>query len=620
MPAAKNKSKASRGAGPTAPPGPTPAANPSPAVVAENARLRGIVEKYIRDVDAGAVVAGDLVIRAVRRHLWDLGHRNDLRHRFDEASACRVIRYFALLKHWRGELVGQPFILAPWQMFIVWVLFGWKRSDGTRRFRIAYVMVAKKNGKSPFIAGIGLYLLTSDGEAGADIYSAATKKDQARIIVTEAAMLRKKSPSRHLLGLICSPELKGRNGGGKFVNNIAYVDGASKIEVLSKDSDTQDGLNVYGGLVDEVHAHKDRSMWDQLIEAMGARRQPMLIGITTGGETTEGSIGVDLYERSKNALEGFDKPGGAQDDAFFGFVAAASEKDDPYSDETIMKANPNAGVSVKWSDLRESAQHAKENPSARPNYLRKRLNLWLQAETAWLNVDQWDACRATIPYTLDDLVDQGWECWGAMDLAAKIDLNSLALLFRRDNKYRLLIEYWMPKERAIERARKEPMFTPWIDQARPGGPLIRTTPGDIADYDFIEAEIVRIGKLVSVNSISADPWNFGQIGVHVRDKHGFTVKEFHQGVASFNDPCREWERLILGKLIEHDGNPVTRWMIGNVAVKTDANGNIQPVKSDHKKTKKQIDGVVCAIMALGAAIEGDGSGDLDGIPFAVAGG
>jgi phage terminase large subunit-like protein len=568
---------------------------------ADNKRIREAVAKYIRDVDEGKIVAGDLVIRAVRRHLWDLKHLDDLRHKFDEDAACRVIRFFGMLRHWEGrEWAGKPFTLSPWQMFVMWVLFGWKRADGTRRFRVGFIEVARKNGKSSWLGAVALYLLMADGEQAAQIFSAATKKEQARLIVNHAAMMARKSPS-----------ISGRVvvSGGRYVNNVSYPAKASKIEALAADSGKLDGLNPSANLIDELHAHPDRRLWDVLDSATGARQQPLMLAITTAGYNSE-SIGAEMHGKAEKVLEGFDKTGGVTDDTFFAFVAAASPADDPYAPQTWAKANPNLGVSVKLDDLERKAHHAKQFSSARNEFFRKHLNLWTQADTAWLDLERWDACRK--PFTLDDVA--GWECWGAMDLAAKVDLTALVLLFRKDGRYRLLPWFWMPETAASDRRQKDPVWGGWLDAG-----LIETTPGDITDYDFIEARIVELAGKVALKEIAADPWNLTQVGVHLRDQHGIPIEEFRQGVASYNDPTREFERLVVGGLLEHDGNAVLRWMAGNVSVHTDAAGNIKPVKPPHASGKK-IDGIAAAVMALGRAIGGETSeAELDDIPCMVAG-
>jgi len=544
---------------------------------------------YMDGVLNGKIPAATLVRRCVLRHLADVRDGAKRGLRFDFEAGARVVRYFTLLHHWKGEWAGEPFQLNLWQKFRLIVLFGWKRADGTRRFRTGYTEVPRKNGKTSEIAGVGLYFLTADGEAGAEIYSAATKKDQARIILTDADKMRQRSPA-----------LKSRvvSSGGKYVQNLAYLETASKFEVLAADSEKLDGLNVHAGLIDELHAHKDRKLWDVLDTATGSRRQPMMLAITTAGSDEE-SIGGELHRYGERILEGFDKPDGVKDDTFFAFISAADKDDDPYSPETWAKANPNLGVSVKLDDLERKAARAKLLPSARNAFLRLHLNIWTQTETAWLDLDKWDACRGAVD--LDQL--KGCECWGGLDLASKLDLTAFALVFRKAGNYYLKEWFWMPEESAKERRRKEPFWGPWFDDG-----LIQTTPGSVIDYEFIEKHIVACSELYDLRDVAFDPWSAQQTATQLNEKHGIKMQEFRQGFASLNEPSKEFEKLIASKGIVHGGNPVMRWMVANVAVKTDPAGNIKPVKPE-AKTGKKIDGVVATIMAIGRAMLAD-SGEI----------
>ncbi len=544
---------------------------------------------YMDGVLSEKIPAATLVKRCVLRHLADVRDGAKRGLRFDFEAGARVVRYFTLLHHWKGEWAGEPFQLNLWQKFRLIVLFGWKRADGTRRFRTGYTEVPRKNGKTSEIAGVGLYFLTADGEAGAEIYSAATKKDQARIILTDAEMMRRRSPA-----------LRSRvvASGGKYVQNLAYLPTASKFEVLAADSEKLDGLNVHAGLIDELHAHKDRKLWDVLDTATGARRQPMMLAITTAGSDEE-SIGGELHRYGERILEGFDKPDGVKDDTFFAFISAADKDDDPYSPATWAKANPNLGVSVKLDDLERKAARAKELPSARNAFLRLHLNIWTQTETAWLDLDKWDACRGVVD--LEKL--KGCECWGGLDLASKLDLTAFVLVFRKDEKYFIREWFWMPEEAAKERRRKEPFWGPWLDQG-----LIEMTPGSVTDYGFIENQIAQCSHAFDLKEIAFDPWNATQTATRLKEEHGIEMVEFRQGFASMNEPSKEFEKLIASRNLIQGGNPLMRWMIGNVAVKEDPAGNIKPVKPE-SKTGKKIDGVVASIMGLGRAMLSD-SGDI----------
>jgi phage terminase large subunit-like protein len=267
------------------------------------------VTNYARAVTECQILTNRLVCLACKRHLDDLSRGGDRGLRFDPQGAQHAIQFFGFLRHSKGEWAGQPFTLAPWQVFVVGCLFGWKRADGLRRFRTAYCAVPRKNGKSTLSAGIGLYLLVADGEQGAEIYSAATSRDQARIVFDEA---------KRMVG--SSPSLKRRVG--ILINNLHVAATSSRFMPLSSDSSTMDGLNVHGAVIDELHTHKTRNVVDVLNTATGARRQPLLFEITTAGYDRH-SICYEHHDYSIKVLEGT-----VPDDSWFAFIAAADDHDD----------------------------------------------------------------------------------------------------------------------------------------------------------------------------------------------------------------------------------------------------------------------------------------------------
>ena len=345
---------------------------------------------YAKAVLSGEVPACRFVKLAAKRHLEDR-MRDDIW--FDEAAADKVIEFFSYLQHTKGrEWAGQPFVLEGWEVFIVSCIFGWKRADGYRRFRTIYIQVARKNGKSTLIAAILLYLLVADGEPGAEVYTAATKRDQAIIVFNEAVNMRNKSPAL-------------RKRIGKFKNNLHIDATASKLEPLGADADTMDGLNVHAAGVDELHAHKTRAVWDVLETATGARTQPLLIGITTAGFNQNG-ICFEQYEYVSQILKG-----AVADDTYFGIIftldlkkdwpdlqTAKEHAEDPngtaeddWTDPANWpKANPNLGVSVYLDDLERKAAKAAQIPGAVNNFLTKHMDVWTQQATRWIDLALWD--------------------------------------------------------------------------------------------------------------------------------------------------------------------------------------------------------------------------------------
>lgn len=531
-----------------------------------------IVHQYIDDVLAGEVPACKWVQCAAERHLLDLekGHERGLW--FDEAAAQLPIDFFSLLKHSKGEWAGQLIRLEPWQQFILWCLFGWKREDGTRRFRTSYQEIPRKNGKSTLAAGVGLYLLVADGEPGAEVYSAATKRDQAKITHSEATRMVKASPSlRRRLTV--------------FKDNIHIRDTASKYEPLSSDYDTLDGLNLHGGIVDEIHAHPTPDLWDVLDTSTGSRRQPLMFGITTAGFDRQ-SICFQLHEYTEKVLDRI-----IEDDSFFGIIFTVDDEE-KWDDETEwMKANPNLGVSKKWDDMRMKAARAKEMPARLTVFLQKELDIWTTAESKWINRTHWDACGAAV----DANGLRGRTCYGGLDLSSNTDISAWLLVFppqAEGDECQVLCRFFCPAEAVRERSKKDRVpYETWVRQG-----FITATPGNVIDYDFIVAQIDQDMQEYDVVEVAFDRWGATKIQTTLMQMGGeeFLV-QFGQGYASMNPAMRDLEKLILGHNLAHANHPVLNWMADNLVVRKDPAGNIKP---DKQKSREKIDGMVALAMAV----------------------
>ncbi len=536
-------------------------------------------EQYAHDCQSGAVVASELVKLTTLRHINDRKRSEandpDFPYYFDEESGQYVIDFIeTFCCHSVGEWAGQPFLLEPWQKFIIWCLFGWKKqSDGNRRFKTAMIHIARKAGKTQLLAAIGLYLLIADGEPAAEIYSAATKKDQARILFDESRRMVMASP--HLKALVQS-----------FRGNMNVPETHAKFEPLSSDENTLDGLRVHGALIDELHSHKTRHVYDVLETATASRRQPLVVCITTSGFPFPDSICLELLGYGERILKGIIK-----DETFF-TISFSLDPDDQWDDEKVwVKANPNLGVSVKLDDLRSKATKARETPSAQNNFKTKHLNIWCNSRSRWIPVERWDACRED--YAVQELI--GKECYAGLDLSTTTDISSLVLVFPwEDGKYRVLPFYWVPLENADLRARRDRVPYPlWIEQGHVFG-----TPGNAIDYGFIRKKIVELSSLYKVREIAADPWNATQILQQLREEDGLPVVEMRQGFASMSSPMKSLEALVMSQRLRHTGCPVLRWMMDNVSVRMDPAGNIKP---DKEKSAERIDGVVALIMGVGRA-------------------
>ena len=539
-------------------------------------RSEAIVHGYIQDVLEGRIPACKWVKLACRRHVDDLLEADERGLHFNPAEAQLVIDFIELLKHSKGEWAGRRLRLEPWQQFIVWTLFGWMREDGTRRFRTAYLEVARKNGKSTLAAGIGLYLLVADGEPGAEVYSAATKRDQAQITHSEAERMVKSSPAlrKHLT---------------VFKRNIHIKDTGSKFEPLSADYNSLDGLNVHGALVDELHAHKTRGLWDVLETATGSRRQPLILGITTAGFDRQ-SICFQQHEYVEKVLEGV-----VEDDSYFGIIFTLDQDDDWLDETNWIKSNPNLDVSKKRDDMRRKARRAREMPAALNPFMRLELNVWTQSETKWISLEHWTDCGTAV--NAEGL--HGRTCYGGLDLSSNIDISAFLVVFppqAEEDDYQVLCRFWIPEDAMVERSRTDRVpYDAWVRQG-----FIEATPGNVIDYEFIIHQIEADMQAYDLQEIAFDRWGATKIQTDLMELGGddFMV-QFGQGFASMSGPMKELEKLILGHKLAHGNNPVLTWMADNLVARMDPAGNIKP---DKAKSREKIDGMVALIMALDRAL------------------
>ncbi len=551
-------------------------------------------DQYVADVLSGKQIACHWVKAACQRHVDDLAHGHERGLHFDEAAAVRVLKFFTILKHSKGEWAGQPIRLEPWQQFILWCLFGWKRADGTRRFRTAYLECARKNGKSTLAAGVGLYLLSADNEPGAEVYSASTKRDQSKIVWSEAARMVKKSPV-----------LKKRIV--PFRDNLHIEGTASKFEPLGADSDTLDGLNVHAVICDEVHAWKSGDTWDILQTATGARRQPMMFAITTAGFNRH-SLCWQLNERAKKVLDRL-----IEADDLFGIIYTLDDDDDWQDEATWIKSSPNLGVSKKWDTMREKCEQAKQMPSRQNAFKRLELDIWTTSETRWIPVEHWRQCGGQI--NLEALRDR--LCYGGLDLSSTTDLTALLWVFPPEEEagpYVILPRFFCPEENILKRAHDDRVpYDVWKQQG-----YLTATPGNSVDYDYVFEQIKQDRKLFKVDELAFDRWGAARVVTVLQSDCGFTVDEkehkdagapllveFGQGFASMSPPMKDLERLILAHKLAHGNNPVLNWMADNVVATLDAAGNIKP---DKQKSREKIDGIVAMIMALDRAMRHQGAG------------
>jgi phage terminase large subunit-like protein len=505
------------------------------------------------------------------------------------------------LRHSKGrKWAGKPFILEPWERDdIVMPLFGWKRADGNRRFRLAYITMGKKNGKSTLCAGIGLYLLAADGEPSAEVFSAAADRHQASIVFDEASkMVMQAGMIRKRFNVIPSKK--------RILRKAAEVDN-SCWEAISADAFLHEGYSISGLIFDELHTQPNRKLWDALRYGGAARDQPLLISITTAGFDRM-SICWEQYTYALGVLAGTPN-GGIDDTAFFAYIAECPEDADWTDEANWALANPNLGVSIQIGELREMFNEARNSPAKENTFRRRRLNQWTEQEHRWLRMEKWALCERE--YTEDDLA--GRKCWAGLDLASKLDLTALVLLFPddEDDTYHSLAYCWAPKVGAGKRAHADK--APYLDWARDGH--LTLTEGEVTDYEAIIHRLKWARRRFDLQEVGFDPNNAGDIVNRMTDD-GFQMVEVSQTTKSMNDPAREFERLIISGDFHHNGHPGFAWCVRNVSVVHNSADDIRPVKT---QGGEKIDIVVAAIIALRRCMvreRGAGLYENHGIQFA----
>lgn len=543
---------------------------------------------YAERVVAGLVPACKWVRAAARRHLDDLARSAaaDWPYEFRPDLASRAISFVELLRHVKGKWGGQMLRLEAWQKFVLASVFGWVAKDtGMRRFRTVYLEVPRKNAKTTLLGGIGLYMLTADNEWGAEVYSAATTRDQAKIVFDIAQQMARSDG-----------EFRARFGVEVLTHSILLKNTASKMLPLSAEGSTLDGLNVSCALIDELHAHKTPAVHDVLDSATGSRAQPLLVKITTAGSNR---AGVCYDQRSyltkilnttlrEHGGMGYRVDGGlAEDDRFFGLIYTIDDGDDPFDEQTWAKANPNLDVSVDREDLRAMAQVARVQAARLNEFLTKRLNVWVNADSAWMNMAQWDAC-ANPELRRDDFA--GEKAVVALDAGFKKDLFAKVVVVRRGRKAHAFARFFA-SEGMLQRKGMEQLQA-W---ARDG--WIRVTPGEVLDIEAVREELRTDLAHFDVAEVPFDPWQLAQFSGEMLEE-GAPMVEMRANVQNFSEPMKLLEELVAGGQFEHDGNPVLAWCISNVVCHYDAKDNIYPRK---ERPEQKIDGAVGLIMAMGRA-------------------
>lgn len=499
---------------------------------------------------------------------------------FDPDAVVRVVRALGGLKHTKGKWARRPLVPDGWQL--VWFIapvFGWRYSlddpdddlAGSRIVRTAFVEVPRKNGKSTISSGLAIVLLVADGELGGEVYAAASTRDQARIVFDEAKKMA-----------MAAPALRGKIQPLAAVIRVPKT--GSIFRVLSKIAEAAHGLNVSGAVIDELHVHKRRDLVDAIETGTGARRQPLIVIITTADEGGVGTIYEEKHERARKCARRI-----IRDPTFYGVIWAADETDDPFAEATWMRCNPGLGRTVSLAYLRKEAERAKTEPSYFPTFCRLHLNRRMRATSRFLVIHEWDASAGlVVPEQLT-----GRECYGGLDLSATTDLTALSLVFPVDEALANLSWYWLPEHGLSDRIKRDQV--PYDEWARAG--FLTLTEGNVVDYDRVIDVLDEVRRTYDLRSVSHDRWQAGAVVNHL-SRLGIAANPVPQTYQGMSAATKELERHVKRGAFHHGGNPVHRWCADCVEVIRDPNDNIRPVKPDRQKSIHRVDGITADVMAI----------------------
>lgn len=534
-----------------------------------------IANKYIADVLSGKQPACIYVKQACLRQKNDLKRKN-FPYRFDEARATKPCRFAEHLSHVKTAKAGTKIVLEPWQVFIFTTVFGWVDAEGHRRFQRAYVEVPRGNGKSTMLSCIGLFMLCADDEKGADCYSFATTRDQAKIVFQDAqCMARANKDFREFYGLTV------------LAHSMVVLGTNSKFEAKSADGKTLDGLNTHCAIIDELHAHKTREVYDVVETSIGKRTQPIMWMITTAGFDLTGIC----YEIRRYVAKILDQ--GATDEAHFGIIYTIDEGDDWTSEKALIKANPNWNVSVMPKAILSTLAKAITDPASENNFKTKHLDVWCNADSAFFQMAKWRRCYRP-QMALADF--EGMPCIYGLDLASKTDITALVRLFWKEEAdgevhYYVFPEFWLPADK-IQSSRNA-QYQSWAKQD-----LIHASDGEIISLEEIQNYISDDAKRFDTLAVAFDPWQAYQLAANLQNE-GLSMVELKPTVMNFSEPMKQVQALVYAGRLHTDGNPVLEWMASNLVAHMDAKENVYPRK---EVPENKIDGLVALIMAMKQAI------------------
>jgi len=547
------------------------------------------VAAFIRSVHDGGVPACRYVHLAVERHLRDLERsRSDSSYpyEFDFSAGQVILDFCKLAHHWKGEWAGQTFDPRPDQAFMLWCLWGWKRrEDGRRRFREALYEVGKKNGKTWIAAIVALALLVLDDEAGAEVYSTATKRDQAKLAWKDAAKI-----------VSASPQLRRRIGlpRGEHTYQMFVEKSGSIYKALSSDDIGADGVMPSGVINDELHRQVGRDLYDVLKYGSRSRRQPLFLHATTAGDELETSLYDEIHSYAIEILEGVVE--GPSADEFFALIFTLDVDEEGNGDDwkdrrNWIKANPGLGVNLRAEDLDKDFAEAIAKPSAEAAFKRLRLNIRTSSSFPWIRAEDWDACFD--PSLVGWPGWDGAEAYGGLDLGSTTDLCAFASLLPRDNVLAIRAMFWCPKDLLAQRAdRDRAKYVEWAQQG-----WLKPTPGNVADYRWIQQTLTEWAGRYSYRQIGFDRAKAADVVVRMTES-GLPLVEVGQGPVNMTGPISRFEDLITSQTLRHDGNPLLKWCVLNAKCYEVSSGSTLLKKLKKANYRARIDGVSAGLNAL----------------------
>jgi len=499
---------------------------------------------------------------------------------FDEAKAGQAVRFFRSLRHTKGKWAGVPFNLQPWQEAGLREIYGRMNADGTRQYRTAYIEIARKNGKTEIAAGHALKLLTADAEAGAEVYGAAYTREQAGIVYRVAAGMTRRHPA-------LSAKLK------VIDSTKRLIFGDSFYVALPHEAAASQGYNPHGSVVDEYHVWRKADLRDALRMGMGTRAQPLEFIITTAGNDFSSPC-HELHEYAERVIRA-----DIDDPTFYAEIYSAPMDADWTDEDVWRRCNPALGAFRSIEEMRKECARAQRIPSEESAFRQYYLNQWLQSADRWISSDEWEANgRASV--TVDALSGRGF--YGFLDLSATSDLSAWVMLFPRPDDPEhvdIVARFWCPEARLSDD--RNPYCAQYQAWARDG--YLTTTRGNAIDYGFVRRQVIEDSTRFRLQRMNIDRLFQGaQLGMELAEELGADrVFAMGMGFISFAAPMAEFERRLLTRKLNHMGNPVLRWMAGNVVVKRDPAGNLKP---DKAASQGKIDGIVGIVGALDAQMRG----------------